>query len=407
MTMLFSDTFSTATRGLRRNLMRSLLTTLGIIIGVGSVVLMLSVGGSFRGYVLSQVESFSGNTFEVHPKGLEEIGKETNTITMDDYDAIRRLPTVSNIAPVVFVRGRLSYGKETVGATVFGATPEIFNNFSLKIDKGRMFTDSDDKGSRSVAVIGSKTAENLFANESPIGKRMTLGTQKLEVVGVLESLGSALGEQMDSYVYIPFSVGRIMTGNKSYVDYISLQSRGDNELTALDVKMLLRQRHKIKNPTDDPDKDDFIVRSFQQAGEIVGTVTLAITIFLGLVAGISLVVGGIGIMNIMLVAVTERTKEIGLRKALGATRRDILRQFLVESVLLTVSGGIIGIAGGLFLSYLIVLAAARALDGFEYALPWTAIILSLGMAAGVGFVFGIYPARRASFLDPIEAMRKE
>lgn len=405
--MRLLDTFSMAATGLARNLMRSLLTTLGIIIGVGSVVLMISIGSSFQAFILEQVQSFSTDVFEVQPKGLEKFGGSIDTITNDDVDAIERLSTVQDVAPVLFVRQRIEYGRENATPMIFATTQQIFPNFSIKLDHGRLMDLSDVKGAQSVAVLGSKTAEELFGNDDPVGKRVSLGTTSVTVIGVLESLGSLVGEQMDRNVYIPITLGRSMTGNSSTVNYISLKSRGGTELTKLDIETLLRQRHNIKNPTNDPDKDDFVVRSFEQATAMIGTVTLSITLFLGLLAGISLLVGGIGIMNIMLVAVTERTKEIGLRKAVGAKERDILLQFLVESVLLTISGGIIGVTGAIFLGFLLVSIAGKFLDGFSYSLPVSSILLAVGMAAGVGLLFGIYPARRAALLDPIDAMRSE
>jgi len=401
------DIFSMAFHALRRNLMRSLLTTLGIIIGVGSVVLMVSIGSSFQSFILDQVKTFSGDVFEVQPKGLEKIGGSIDTITNDDFDAIQRLSTVRDVAPVIFVRQRVTYGREDVTPMVFGTTEQIFDNFSLTVAKGRLLDSSDIKGAKSVVVLGKKAAEDLFGNDEPIGKRVTIGPNKVTVIGVLESLGSLVGEQMDAYVYLPISLGRSLSGNTSTVNYISLKSNGNVDLTKLDIETLLRQRHKIKNPTNDPDKDDFVVRSFEQATAIIGTVTLSITLFLGLLAGISLLVGGIGIMNIMLVSVTERTKEIGLRKAVGARGRDILLQFLVEAVVLTLAGGLIGVIGAVSLGFVLASLAGKFLVGFAYALPVSSVLLAVGMAAGVGLLFGIYPARRASLLDPIEAMRSE
>ncbi len=387
--------------------MRSLLTTLGIIIGVGSVVLMVSVGSSFQSFILSQVSQFSANTFEVQPKGLEKFGGNIDTITKDDFEAIAKLSTVQNATPAIFVRSHVDYGRESITPFVFGTTKDIFANLSLSIGEGRLLTDSDVKGAKSVVVLGPKAAEDLFGEADPLGKRVSVGTTTLTVVGVLKSLGSVLGQQMDTYVYVPFTTAQMISGNTSTVNYISLQARESPELTQVDVETLLRQRHKIKNPANDPDKDDFVVRSFAQATSILNTVTMSITLFLALVAGISLLVGGIGIMNIMLVTVTERTAEIGLRKALGARQRDIMLQFLVESVLLTVSGGLIGLIGGIGIGLFMALVASKFLEGFAYSLPMSAIFLSVGMAAGVGLLFGIYPARRAAVLDPIEAMRYE
>ncbi|MDD5041148.1 MAG: ABC transporter permease [Candidatus Peribacteraceae bacterium] len=405
--MLFRDTIRTATQGITRNISRSLLTTLGIVIGVGSVVLMVSMGSSFQTYILAQVSQFSGSTFEIHAKGLQEFGKATESISDADFDALSKLSTVTSAAPVVFVGQSVKYGKEEKKPTVFGTTKEIFPNLSVKLDHGRLLSDGDVKGASPVAVLASQTAEDLFGNQDPVDQRITIGTQKFTVVGVLASFGSALAGNLDTPVYIPITVAKAMTGKYQYVDYVSLQSKDDLTLTEIDIKSLLRQRHKITNPEDDPAKDDFIARSFAQATSVIGTVTLSITIFLGLIAAISLVVGGIGIMNIMLVSVSERTKEIGLRKAVGATRRNILLQFLLEAVTLTLLGGLIGLVGGATIGFLLARVASKFIGSFPYTLTPLSVILSVGMAVATGLVFGIYPAQRAAKLSPIEAMRFE
>lgn len=405
--MRTQDTLKAALEGLTRNISRSLLTTLGIIIGVGSVVLMVSVGATFQKFILDQVSSFSGNTFEIHSKGLQEFGKETMTITESDAEALTKLSTVKNVTPVIFVAQKVKYGTEEVSPMLLGTSKEIFTNWSVKLANGRLLTDGDVKGGQSVAVLGSKTAEDLFGNTDPLGKRISVGERKFTVVGVLKAVGGTLGAQMDTPVYIPFTVAKTMTSKGRFIDYISLQASGNVDLANEDIKSLLRQRHNIDNPGDDPDKDDFISRSFSQATEIIGTVTLSITVFLSLIAGISLIVGGIGIMNIMLVSVSERTKEIGLRKAVGARRRDILLQFLLEAVALTLLGGIIGIVSGGFLGFLIVRLAAKFLGNLSFTLTIGSVLLSVGMAVGTGLIFGLYPARRAARLHPIEAMRFE
>jgi len=406
--MLIKDTVAAAMEGLRRSRMRSLLTALGIVIGVGSVVLMVSIGASFERFILDQVESFSGDTFEVHAKGLEQVGKDTLSLTFGDLEAIRNLTTVQSVAPTIFLRDRVQYGREEIAPFVFGTTKEMFNNWSLKADEGRLLTDEDEKGAKSVAVLGPQSAEDLFTNEDPLGKRINVGKKKFTVVGVVEEIGSPLAEDMDSMIYVPFSVAKAIMGRSTYIDYISLQSKGgDNELTRQDIVSLLRQRHKIDNPENDLDKDDFSARSFEQAVEIIGAVTMSITLFLGLIAGISLLVGGVGIMNIMLVSVTERTKEIGLRKAVGARRRDILIQFILEAIVLTLIGGIVGVIGAVSFGYLISLIASKFLGDLTYALSVQAILLPLVTAIAVGLIFGIYPARKAAALQPIEAMGYE
>lgn len=405
--MILEDLISVSLEGLRRHRSRSVLTTLGVIIGVGSVILMISIGSSFEKWIVDQIDQFGGNVFEIHAKGLQEVGKDVLSITFGDYEAIKNLTTVTSVSPAIFMGERITYGDEEIAPMIMGTTKEIFANWSFEASEGRLLIDSDVTGARSVVVLGSKAAEDLFPHESPIGKRVTIGARKFTVVGVMGSLGSPLTATMDSSAFIPFTVAKVMKGRTRYIDYISLQSTTSIELAEADLKSLLRQRHKIDNPENDPDKDDFYARSVQQAMEMITAVTMGITVFLGLIAGISLLVGGIGIMNIMLVSVSERTKEIGLRKAVGATKRDILFQFLLEAVVLTLIGGFIGIVSGIGIGYLLYLIASHFLGGFSYALSLNAILLAVGMAVSTGLIFGLYPAQKAANLSPMEAMRWE
>jgi putative ABC transport system permease protein len=404
--MLIQDTLQTAFHAIGVNKTRSALTMLGIIIGVSSVVLMVSMGSSFQNYILTQIESVGAKTMAVMPKGLDKFGGNLDSLTFDDYEAINKFFIVEGVAPVVIVAKQLKYGKEEQSPMILASYPDIMDNYSFKVRIGRGIEQSDDTGGNAVVVLAAKITEDLFGNIHPIGKRVQIGEQTFTVVGVLEPAGSALLSEFDSLVLMPFSVGKALTGQK-YLTYVTLRNKTDQALAKQDITMLLRERHRITNATNDPDKDDFQIQGTEQAQEIVGSVTMGLTIFLSLVAAISLLVGGIGIMNIMLVSVTERTREIGLRKAVGARRHDILLQFLIEAVSLTVSGGIIGIVLGIYSGWILSLIASKVLGQFHFVLSIAAIIAAVIMAVGTGLVFGIYPAKKASELSPMEALRYE
>ncbi len=400
------DLLQTAFRGITVNKSRTGLTMLGIIIGVASVVLMVSIGKTFQGYILDQIASIGTNTIDIFPTGLEKFGGNLDSLTEEDYNAIKKLSTVESVAPVILVAKPVHYGKDDVSPMVMGTTAEMLRNYSLELSDGRTLTKDDIDGAKSVAVVGPQTVEDLFGNVNPLGRKITVGEQAFTVVGTLKSQGSALTADLDKIVFIPFTTARALSGQK-YLTYITLKAVGDPQLAKQDITELLRQRHRIKNPQNDPDKDDFVARSAEQISGIVNSVTAGLTVFLSLIAGVSLLVGGIGIMNIMLVSVTERTKEIGLRKAVGARSRDILWQFLLEAVALTLSGGVIGMLMGASVGWLLTRVASQFLGDITFVLSASAILSALSMAIGTGLIFGIYPAKRASSLSPMEALRFE
>lgn len=416
--MLYTDAFKTATRSLTHSKTRTALTMLGIIIGIASVIILMSVGQSAQGLILGQVQGIGSNLIIISPGAPQgdggfsppaaSQGVVITTLQQRDVDALLREPSISGVAGTVSGQAEAVNGSNNKTASYQGVTSDYFIVRNIEIDSGRALTKADIDSQSHVAVIDPKLATTLFgANVDPINKNFRLKNMSLRVVGVLASGGGGLGMNQDYSAVIPVSVAQkellgithyntVMVGaNPNYeVDFV--QSR---------ITSVLRQNHGIT----DPAKDDFTIQTQEAILSTLGTITSVLTIFLAAIAGISLVVGGIGIMNIMLVAVTERTREIGLRKAVGATDTDILQQFLIEAIMLTMVGGVIGIAFGAAVVGLIYLAISLfyASLGWAFAFPISAVLLGVGVSTFAGVVFGIYPARQAGKKNPIDALRYE
>ena len=404
-----------ALSSLRANKLRTILTMLGIIIGVGSVVALMAIGNGAQAAITNQIQGIGSNLLTVMPgqqrRGPEPASIQSQALTLDDADALAKpgaVPGIAAIAPTFQSSAQVVAGANNIQATILGVTPSFFPVRNLVVARGDALSESQVRGQRSVAVVGSNVAQDLFGLANPVGKSIRIKGQTFQVIGVLEAKGSGGFGSVDDQILIPIGVAqqklfgaRAVDSAGLRVSNINIQVADASQITTVSeqISAILRQRHRLKA---DGSADDFSV--FNQADILasLNQVTSVLTAFLGAIAGISLLVGGIGVMNIMLVSVTERTKEIGLRKAVGARRRDIMQQFLIEAVVVSVCGGIIGLLLGFGIS------AAVGLTGLiTPVVTPSAALLALGFSIAVGLFFGIYPARRAAQLRPIEALRYE
>ncbi|WP_026732603.1 ABC transporter permease [Fischerella sp. PCC 9605] len=399
------ESMQMAGKTLLSNRLRSALTMLGIVIGNASVIAMVGIGEAGQKYVNQQLESLGPNVLFVIPGNREtqRISRETpKTLVLADAEAIAtQVPTVAGVAPELNSRQVVTYRNRNTDVNIIGTTPSFLKVRDFETTKGRFFTDIDIKRNNQVVVLGAELAERFFGSSNPIGAQLRIKNGSFQVIGVLEAKGSSLGADYDEAALVPLttSANRLVGENSPYgiaLDYIVASARDANSVDAAEFQItnLLRLRHKING------EDDFTIRTQKEALQTVGQITSALTIVLAAIAAISLIVGGIGIMNIMLVSVTERTQEIGLRKAIGATQQDILLQFMIEAVILSAAGGLIGTAIGV--GGIVLVGALTPLDA---GISVVAIALTVGVSGGIGLFFGVVPARRAAKLDPIVALR--
>lgn len=412
--MKTKNLLKTAITGLKTHKSRSFLTILGIVIGITAIILVMSIGQGAQDLILSQIQGLGSRTVVVipgrEPSGPSDVAQVfSDSLKEKDLNLISRkenVPNAEKIIPIVFGGESTSYGNETYRATVLGAAAGVFDIFDIYPAEGIPFSDSDIRSRQAYAVIGSKAKTELFGESEAVGQRIKIKGKNFRVIGVLPKKGQVSFFNFDEIILVPYTAAQdSLFGIKYFHRFIvSADVEKNIQRVVEDLQITLRNSHGISDQT----KDDFFIQTQADLARRIGTVTNILTLLLVSIAAISLVVGGIGIMNIMLVAVTERTREIGLRKALGAANQDIMRQFLFEAVILTGIGGILGILFGALLSFAVSLILSRALG-----LSWTFSFPVLGAAIGffvsgiIGLIFGIYPARKASQKNPIDALRYE
>ena len=415
--MLYTDAFKTSLRSLTQSKTRTLLTMLGIIIGIASVIILMSIGQSAQDLILGKVQGIGSNLIIITPgaptngkfsPSAAEQGAIITSLQQRDVESLQREPSISAVGPLVSGQATVVYGNNNATESYQGTTAEMFAIRNLKVGQGYAFTQADVNSENPVVVIGPDLAVTLFGkNVDPINKNIRIKNISFRVVGVLSVGGTgAFGVNQGTIVIMPITVAQKQLLGISYFNMILAQANPNYtiDFATTRIKFDLAQNHGIT----DPNKYDFNIQTQADILSLLGSITSILTLFLAAIASISLVVGGIGIMNIMLVSVTERTREIGLRKAVGATENDILQQFLVEAILLTLVGGILGIALGAAVVGLVYFATTTfASIGWVFAFPLSAVLLGVGVSTMSGLVFGIYPARQAGRKNPIDALRYE
>ncbi|MCR4263608.1 MAG: ABC transporter permease [Candidatus Roizmanbacteria bacterium] len=405
--MEYRENLHSAYQSLKSSKLRTVLTMLGIIIGISAVILIVSIGQGAVQYITDELSAFGTNFFSINPgtSAASQFAGGKKNLTLEDMEAIQRDSSLTNIEYVIpFAAASVTVSANNIDKTllVYGTTHEASQMLSSNMIAGEFLSEEDVVSSSRVAVVGSEAAEEYFGEDTyPIGEIIRIDNKPFRVIGISKASSGFFGGFFNNAVFIPVDVVmNQIIGTDAGLQEIDI-SVHDTELinqTIEDVSVLLRDRHTI----DEGEDDDFVVQSFQDALSTVQTITTMLTLVVAAISGISLVVGGVGVMNIMLVTVTERTREIGLLKSIGAKQRDILNQFLMEAVVLTLTGGIIGITLGIGGAFLISLILPIP---FVVSVP--AIAIAVGVSISVGIIFGIYPARRAAKLNPIDALRHE
>ncbi len=402
------ETIQEAFLTLTLNKLRTSLAMLGIVIGIGSVIALLSLGQATQKQITNQIQSLGANLLTVSP-GSQSNGSVRGamgggtTLTKEDADALSNsgMPTIKNISPELSSRSQVSTGQSNTNTQIIGATPSYATVHKIEVENGAFISEANQKNMAKVAVVGPQVVTDLFGEgTNPIGKTIRVEGQSLIIIGVTVSKGGTGFLNQDNIIYVPLSTAQKQLYGQNYISSIAIEAASSEVMTQAqdEVGYMLLSRHKLS----DPSEADFTIFSQQDLQDTISETAGTFTSLLAGIAAISLLVGGIGIMNIMLVTVTERTREIGLRKALGATKKIIITQFLLESIILTVIGGAVGMFGGI-----IVFFAIAKFANFIFTISIPSILLALAVSGGIGIIFGWYPARRAAQMEPIEALRYE
>jgi putative ABC transport system permease protein len=407
-----------AYQALRKHKARTALTVLGMVIGISSVITVMAAGDGFRSYVRKEIESFGTNVIQTEIKvpnakrnSVDNAtsmtqGVTITTLNIEDAEAIEKISYVEKVNVGLIGQEILNFEGTTKTAMIFGSDENFLDLYDMEIEVGR-YIDKEDVATQSrIIVLGSKMNEKLFGESLAVGKAVKIRNKNYRVVGVLQSRGMSFGFDMDDLVIIPIKTLQKQIMGIDHISYIStwLSDEKYLERGVDDITEILRERHNILD--NDPDKFDFSVTTMQEAMDMMDSIMGGISLLLMAIAGISLLVGGVGIMNIMYVSVSERTYEIGLRKAVGATQKNILNQFLIEAGLITFGGAIIGVALGALFAFLIsVVAKSQGFD-LPFSMSIESVLISVFVAVGIGMVFGLYPAKKAAKLDPIDALRQ-
>lgn len=412
--MNYTNLLKIALVAIAANKMRSFLTALGIIIGIASVITMLAIGQGTKQSIQANISEMGSNMIMISPGadmrgGVRQDASSMETLKLSDYEAIKdECSYVKAVSPLVNRSGQWIFGNNNTPSTLYGINQDYLEIRQISVNNGEMFTDADIKSSAKVCILGQTVADNLFPDGSdPIGKVVRFNSIPFRVIGVLKKKGyNSMGMDQDDLVLAPYTTVMKRILAQTYLGSIqcSAITEGVTDKAIDQITQILRRNHKLKDATEnsEADEDDFNIRSQEELSSMMNSTTNMLTVLLGCVAGISLIVGGIGIMNIMYVSVTERTREIGLRMSVGARGIDILNQFLIEAILLSLTGGVIGVLLGLGASYAINFFARWPVS----VELWT-IIMSFGVCTFTGVFFGWYPAKKAAQLDPIDAIRYE